>query len=272
MKQNTLTAQYMTGKKQIHIEFEHKLKEGKTIKIKNARKHNLKNITVEFPLGGFTIITGGSGAGKTTLLHHTLFAFLEDKAKFIQSHIRLKLLKQGMSRQEIISSPLMKRELYEQLEKEGIQEFYKHIGVDDIVGFDQIENVLYVDQASIGKTPRSCPATFVGVFDDIRKLYAGATEAKMLGFDAGHFSFNSAKGACPECDGYGSKHIELQFLPDTYVPCSLCKGHRYKPEILSIKRHGKSIADILEMYVFDALDVFHDMNHLAEPLKLMCDI
>lgn len=160
MQQDSLTANYMTGKNKIHIEFTHKVSD-KVIRIRNAHKHNLKNITVEFPIGGFTIITGGSGAGKTTLLHHTLFAFLEDKAKFIQSHIRLKLLKEGMSRQEIISSPIMKREMYEQLEKEGIQEFYKHIGVDDITGYEHIDNVLYVDQASIGKTPRSCPATFI---------------------------------------------------------------------------------------------------------------
>ncbi len=116
--------------------------------------------------------------------------------------------------------------------------------------------MVYVDQTSIGKTPRSCPATFIGVFDDIRKMYANVPEAKMLAFNAGYFSFNSSKGACPECQGYGYKKVELQFLPDTYVPCVLCKGNRYKPEILDIKWHGKSIAEILEMYVMDAYELF----------------
>jgi excinuclease ABC subunit A len=271
MQQDTLTAQYITGKRQIEATFDHK-PSTHAIKVRWARKYNLQNVTVDIPLGGFTVITWWSGAGKTTLLHHTLFAFLQDKQQFVQSFIRLRMLKQGMSRQEIIASPVMKRELYQQMEQEAVIAFYEHLAVDDIKGFDKVDNVLYVDQASIGKTPRSCPATFVGVFDDIRTLYAWATDAKMLGFNSGHFSFNSKKGACPECNGYGYKRIELQFLPDTYVPCSLCKGARYKPEILSIKRHGKSISEVLDMYVFDAMDLFHDMSHIARPLQLMCDI
>jgi excinuclease ABC subunit A len=110
------------------------------------------------------------------------------------------------------------------------------------------------------------------VFDDIRKMYAGVTEAKMLAFNAGHFSFNSNKGACPECNGYGDKKIELQFLPDTYVPCSLCKGRRYKPEILDIRWHGKTISEVLEMYVSDAFEFFKDMEFISDKLKLMIDI
>jgi excinuclease ABC subunit A len=135
-----------------------------------------------------------------------------------------------------------------------------------------VDNVVYVDQTSIGKTPRSCPATFIGVFDNIRKIFAGVNESKFLGFNAGHFSFNSDKGACPACEGYGYKKIELQFLPDTYVPCDLCHGNRYKSEILSINWKGHNIAQILNMYVYQALELFKDIEFIAEELQLMCDI
>lgn len=271
LKSGTLTAEYVTGKKQVTATFDHKPSKH-TISIKKASKHNLKKIDVDIRLGSFTIITGPSGAGKTTLMYHTLFKFLSDKQQFIQSYIRLQLLKQGMTRTEIIQAPVIKREEYEHLEKVAVQAFYEHIGVETILWFEEIENVLYVDQSSIWKTPRSCPSTFIGVFDDIRKLYAGATEAKMLAFNAGHFSFNSAKGACPECQWYGYKKVELQFLPDTYVPCTLCRGRRYKPEILDIKRHGKSVAEVLEMYVMDAREFFQDIPFIGEKLKLMMEI
>lgn len=135
-----------------------------------------------------------------------------------------------------------------------------------------MDNVVYVDQTSIGKTPRSCPATFIGVFDNIRKIFAGVNESKFLGFNAGHFSFNSDKGACPACEGYGYKKVELQFLPDTYVPCDLCQGNRYKSEILSINWKGHNIAQILSMYVYQALELFKDIEFIAEELQLMCDI
>jgi len=131
---------------------------------------------------------------------------------------------------------------------------------------------LYVDQTSIGKTPRSCPGTFIGTFDNIRKIFAGTDQAKFMGFQAGHFSFNSAKGACPACEGYGYKKIELQFLPDTYVPCDLCHGKRYKSEILSIYWHGHNVSDILEMYVYQAYELFKDIGFIADELKLMVDI
>jgi excinuclease ABC subunit A len=135
-----------------------------------------------------------------------------------------------------------------------------------------VKNTMYVDQSSIGKTPRSCPATFIGTFDHIRKIFAGTTEAKYIGFNTGHFSFNSSKGACPECEGYGYKKIELQFLPDTYVPCPLCHGKRYKSEVLEIKRHDRSIADILDMYIKDAAVFFKDMEFISQELDLLCDI
>lgn len=169
-------------------------------------------------------------------MYTTLFRFLEEKQKFIQSYIRLNLLKQGLTWQEIIAAPVMKKDDYHHYEKLALQEFYNDIGVDIIQGHEHIDNTVYIDQSSIGKTPRSCPATFVGIFDDMRTLFAGANEAKYLGFNLGHFSFNSSKGACPECKGYGYKKIELQFLPDTYIHCELCQGTRYKPEINTIRR------------------------------------
>jgi len=177
-----------------------------------------------------------------------------------------------MNWQEILQAPVMKREEYEHFEKVAEQEFYEHIGVESIAGHHEIDNVMYVTQSSIGKTPRSCPATFVGVFDDIRKLFAWATEAKMLAFWPWHFSFNSAKWACPECKWYGYKKVELQFLPDTYVPCTLCRGNRFKPEILDIKWHDKTIAEVLQMYVIDAYDFFQDVPFIAKKLELMLDI
>jgi len=271
VKSDTLTADYITGKKRIDVTFEHKA-DDKRIKVKKASQNNLQNIDVNFRLGGFTIITGPSGAGKTTLMFDTLFKFFEEKTKFVQGRIRLQLLKRGMSRSEIIASPVMKREEYSNLENLALQEFYNTIGVETITGHDKVENVIYVDQSSIGKTPRSCPGTFIGTFDNIRKIFAGTDQAKFMGFQAGHFSFNSSKGACPACEGYGYKKVELQFLPDTYVPCELCHGKRYKSEILSIYRHGQNVADILEMYVYQAYELFKDIGFIADELKLMVDI
>lgn len=271
IQQDSLTSQYITGKKKVHVDFEHKPSQ-QHIHIKKAHKYNLQHIDVALPLGGFSIITGGSGAGKTTLMYTTLFRFLEEKQKFIQSYIRLHLLKQGLSWQEIISAPVMKKNEYEHYEKLALQEFYAEIGVDIIQWYEHIDNTLYIDQSSIGKTPRSCPATFVGIFDDMRTLFAGTNEAKYLWFNAGHFSFNSSKGACPECKGYGYKKIELQFLPDTYIHCELCNGTRYKPEINQITWRGKSISEILNMYIKDAYEFFEDIGHIHEPLKMMMEI
>lgn len=271
IKQNSLTSQYITGKKKVSIEFDHTPSRN-IISIKKAHKHNLKHIDVDIQLWSFTIITWPSGAGKTTLMYTTLFRFLEEKQKFIQSFIRLHLLKKWFSRQEIISAPVMKKEEYSHYESVAVQEFYKDIAVDTIKWYEQIDNTLYIDQSSIGKTPRSCPATFVGVFDDIRILFAWTNDAKYLWFNAGHFSFNSKKWCCPECDGYGYKKVELQFLPDTYIPCELCKWTRYKPEINGIKWRGKSISQVLEMYIKDAYEFFEDIWHIHEPLQLMMDI
>ncbi len=271
LKSDTLTAQYITWKKKVQAEFNH-AKWKNFLKIRKASKYNLKNIDVDIRLGWFTIITWPSGAGKTTLMYTTLFRFLNDKQKFIQSFIRLQLLKKWMSRDEIISAPIIQKDLYEHYENLALQEFYKDLAVETIQWYEEVKNTIYVDQSSIWKTPRSCPSTFVWTFDKIRNLYANTTQAKYLGFFASAFSFNSWKGACPACNGYGYKKVELQFLPDTYVPCDLCRGTRYKSEVLDIKWKWKNIAEVLDMYVSDALEFFVEMDAIRDELQLMCDI
>lgn len=271
LKSKTLTADFITGKRKVNVNFEHK-PTNKRVEIRNARKFNLKNINVKLNLGSFTVITGGSGAGKTTLMYTTLYRFLNERQKFVQSYIRLQLLKKGLSWEEILAAPVMRAEEYHHFENLALQEFYEDLGVDTIKGEEWIKNTIYVDQSSIGKTPRSCPATFVNVFDKIRLLYAGTSDAKYLGFTNSHFSFNSDKGACPACSGYWYKKIELQFLPDTYVPCELCQGKRYKPEILAITWRGKTISQILDMYIEEALEFFSEIDHIKEELELMVEI
>ncbi len=271
LKSDTLTAQYILGKKKVSIDFEH-TPSNHLVKIKKASKFNLQGIDVQIRLWTFTIITWPSWAGKTTLMYTTLFKFLNDKQKFIQSFIRLELLKQWWNRQDILAAPVMNKEKYEHYENLALQEFHKDLAVETIIGHEEIKNTIYVDQTSIGKTPRSCPATFIGTFDNIRQLYAGTTDSKYLWFNASYFSFNSNKWACPACDGYGYKKVELQFLPDTYIPCELCQSKRYKTEILAIKRRGKNISEVLGMYISDALEFFSEIDHVREDLQLMVDI
>ena len=271
LKSKTLTADFITWKRKVCVDFSHR-PTNKRVEIRNARKFNLKNINVKLNLGSFTVITGGSGAGKTTLMYTTLYRFLNERQKFVQSYIRLQLLKKGLSWEEILAAPVMRAEEYHHFENLALQEFYEDLGVDTIKGEEWIKNTIYVDQSSIGKTPRSCPATFVNVFDKIRLLYAGTSDAKYLGFNNSHFSFNSDKGACPACSGYGYKKIELQFLPDTYVPCDLCHGKRYKPEILAITWRWKTISQILDMYIEEALEFFSEIDHIKEELELMVEI
>ena len=267
----TLTSDFITWKRKVSIDFSHTPSK-KRVDIRKASKFNLKNIDVKFNLWSFTVITWPSGAGKTTLMYTTLFRFLNDRQKFVQSYIRLQLLKKGLTWEEILAAPVMRAEEYAHFENLALQEFYQDIWVERVTGQEEIKNTIYVDQSSIGKTPRSCPATFVNVFDKIRLLYAGTSDAKYLGFNNSHFSFNSDKGACPACNGYGYKKIELQFLPDTYVPCELCQGKRYKPEILWITWRGKTISQVLDMYIDEALDFFSEMDHIKQELELMVEI
>ena len=270
-KARTLTSDFITWKRKVSIDFSHTPSK-KRVDIRKASKFNLKNIDVKFNLWSFTVITWPSGAGKTTLMYTTLFRFLNDRQKFVQSYIRLQLLKKGLTWEEILAAPVMRAEEYAHFENLALQEFYQDIWVERVTGQEEIKNTIYVDQSSIGKTPRSCPATFVNVFDKIRLLYAGTSDAKYLGFNNSHFSFNSDKGACPACNGYGYKKIELQFLPDTYVPCELCQGKRYKPEILWITWRGKTISQVLDMYIDEALDFFSEMDHIKQELELMVEI
>ena len=270
-KTRTLTSDFITWKRKVSIDFSHTPSK-KRVDIRKASKFNLKNIDIKFNLWSFTVITGPSGAGKTTLMYTTLFRFLNDRQKFVQSYIRLQLLKKGLTWEEILAAPVMRAEEYAHFENLALQEFYQDIWVERVTGQEEIKNTIYVDQSSIGKTPRSCPATFVNVFDKIRLLYAGTSDAKYLGFNNSHFSFNSDKGACPACNGYGYKKIELQFLPDTYVPCELCQGKRYKPEILWITWRGKTISQVLDMYIDEALDFFSEMDHIKQELELMVEI
>ena len=270
-KTRTLTSDFITWKRKVSIDFSHTPSK-KRVDIRKASKFNLKNIDVKFNLWSFTVITWPSGAGKTTLMYTTLFRFLNDRQKFVQSYIRLQLLKKGLTWEEILAAPVMRAEEYAHFENLALQEFYQDIWVERVTGQEEIKNTIYVDQSSIGKTPRSCPATFVNVFDKIRLLYAGTSDAKYLGFNNSHFSFNSDKGACPACNGYGYKKIELQFLPDTYVPCELCQGKWYKPEILWITWRGKTISQVLDMYIDEALDFFSEMDHIKQELELMVEI
>ncbi len=270
-KTRTLTSDFITWKRKVSIDFSHTPSK-KRVDIRKASKFNLKNIDVKFNLWSFTVITWPSGAGKTTLMYTTLFRFLNDRQKFVQSYIRLQLLKKGLTWEEILAAPVMRAEEYAHFENLALQEFYQDIWVERVTGQEEIKNTIYVDQSSIGKTPRSCPATFINVFDKIRLLYAGTSDAKYLGFNNSHFSFNSDKGACPACNGYGYKKIELQFLPDTYVPCELCQGKRYKPEILWITWRGKTISQVLDMYIDEALDFFSEMDHIKQELELMVEI
>ena len=283
-KSDTLTAKYIRWEKKIELEefevrktkldyiLEKQNLKWEIIKIKKAHKFNLKNIDIDIPLGSFTIITGPSWAWKTTLMYHILYKFLSEKDKWIQSYIRLELLKQWKSWEDILNFSIVKKEEWEHYQNIALQQFFKELEVESIRGWEKVKNVLYVDQTSIWKTPRSCPATFVGVFDDIRKIFAWTEDAKMYWFNASYFSFNSWKWACVECQWYGYKKVELQFLPDTYIPCPLCKWKRYKPEILEIKRRGMNISDVLDMYIQDAYEFFEDISFIAEKLQLLVEM
>mgnify|MGYP002682247003 FL=1 len=187
LKSDTLTAKYLTWKLKVKANFNHR-KWDKFISIKKASKHNLKNIDVKIRLGWFTVITWASWAWKTTLMYSTLYRFLNEKQKFIQSFIRLQLLKKWMSWEEIISAPIIQKELYDHYKNLALQEFYQDLAVDTIIGHQEIKNTIYVDQSNIWKTPRSCPATFIGTFDKIRTIFAWTTQAKYLGFSSSYFS------------------------------------------------------------------------------------
>jgi excinuclease ABC subunit A len=232
--ERSLTGEYLSGKKSISIPTKRRsYSMRKCIEVKGAAEHNLKEIDVRFPLGVFICVTGVSGSGKSTLVNHILLRSL-------------------------------KRHLYQSREKPG-----RH---KNVLGISQIDKVIEIDQSPIGKTPRSNPATYTGVFDLIRKLFAMTREAKIRGYTAGRFSFNVKGGRCESCRGQGTKKIEMHFLPDVYVTCQSCKGTRYNPETLQITYKGKNIADVLDMQIEDAVDFFANFPTIARVLKTLTDV
>ncbi|WP_461240586.1 excinuclease ABC subunit UvrA [Paucilactobacillus sp. N302-9] len=229
----SLTGQYLSGKKYISVPKERRAGNGKKITITGAAENNLKNISVDFPLGKFISVTGVSGSGKSTLVNSILKRVLAQK-------------------------------LNHNSEKPGK---YKTVR-----GVKNIEKVIDIDQAPIGRTPRSNPATYTGVFDDIRGLFAQTNEAKLRGYQKGRFSFNIKGGRCEACHGDGILKIEMNFLPDVYVPCEVCHGKRYNSETLEVEYKGKNIADVLDMTVEEALDFFAAIPKITRKLQTIVDV
>ncbi|MHC4425593.1 MAG: excinuclease ABC subunit UvrA [Planctomycetota bacterium] len=232
--ENSLTGEYLSGKKSIALPANRRRYNlRKCIEVKSAAQNNLKSIDVKFPLGVFTCVTGVSGSGKSTLV----------------SEILLKALK---------------RRLYHSREKPG-----RH---RTILGTSQVDKVIEIDQSPIGKTPRSNPATYTGVFDVIRKLFSMTRESKIRGYKPGRFSFNVKGGRCEYCKGQGTKKIEMHFLPDVYITCQSCKGKRYNPETLAVTYKGKNIADVLDMRIKEALDFFANFPTIVRILRTLADV
>ncbi|POZ93617.1 excinuclease ABC subunit UvrA [Petrotoga halophila] len=229
----SLTGKYLRGEKRIDILDKKRVEKNSSLKIIGAKHNNLKNITVEIPLGKFVVITGVSGSGKSSLIMDTLY-------------------------------PALQKELYNSRVRPG--EYEK------IEGLEYIDSVISIDQSPIGRTPRSNPATYTGVFDYIRELFAATPEAKIRGYDKGRFSFNVKGGRCEACKGHGVLKIEMQFLPDVYVTCDVCKGKRYNKETLKVTYKGKNISDILDMTVDEALDFFKNLPLIKNVLQLLQDV
>ena len=230
LKTNTITAQYLNGKMAIKVPEKRREGNGKSINIHGARGNNLKNVDVEFPLGKLIVVTGVSGSGKSTLVNETL-------------------------------QPILSQHFYRSLKKP--------MPYDSIEGIDLIDKVVNVDQSPIGRTPRSNPATYTGVFADIRTLFVGLPEAKIRGYKPARFSFNVKGGRCDECKGNGYKTIEMNFLPNVYVPCEVCHGKRYNRETLEVRYKGKSIADVLDMTINQAVEFFENVPQILNKIKAL---
>lgn len=233
MKRNTLTSNYLNGKLEITIPGKRRKGSEKSLTLEGASGHNLKNVTVTFPLGTLICVTGVSGSGKSTLINETLQPILSQK--FYRS----------------LKDPLPYR---------------------SVRGIEQLDKVVSVDQSPIGRTPRSNPATYTGVFSDIRTLFAGMPEAKIRGYKPGRFSFNVKGGRCEKCGGNGYKTIEMNFLPDVMVPCEECHGKRYNRETLEVRFKGKSIADVLNMTINEAVDFFENVPSILHKIKVLQEV
>jgi excinuclease ABC subunit A len=230
---NTLTADYLNGNKEIEIPKKRRKGNGKTLKLKGASGNNLKNISVEFPLGKMIGVTGVSGSGKSTLINETLYPILN--AHFFNG----------------VKKPMP----------------YKKIE-----GLENIDKVIDINQSPIGRTPRSNPATYTGVFSEIRNLFAKTPEAMIRGYKPGRFSFNVAGGRCETCKGAGLRVIEMNFLPDVYVECETCQGKRFNRETLEIRYKGKSIYDVLEMTINEADGFFENIPKIHRKIKTIKDV
>ena len=229
----SLTGQYLSGRRKVEVPKKRRKGNGKFLEIRGAQQNNLKNVNVKIPLGEFVCVTGVSGSGKSSLINEILYKKLAAELNRAHAH------------------PGRHKE---------------------IRGLEHLDKVIQIDQSPIGRTPRSNPATYTGLFNDIRELFASTQDAKMRGFNASRFSFNVKGGRCEACQGDGIICIEMHFLPDVYVPCDVCKGHRYNRETLEVKYKGKSIYDVLEMTVEEALDFFRDIPKLARKLQTVYDV
>ena len=229
----SITGDYLSGRKQIVVPKKRRKSNGKSIEVVGATEHNLKNITAKFPLGQFICVTGVSGSGKSTLVNEILYKTIA-------------------------------RDLNGSNEKPG--------KCKQVKGLHNIDKIVNIDQSPIGRTPRSNPATYTGVFDMIRDLFAGTNEAKMRGYDKGRFSFNVPGGRCEACSGDGVLKIEMHFLSDIYVPCEVCKGKRYNKETLEVKYKGKSISDVLDMTVEEALEFFDKIPRIKSKIQTLYDV
>lgn len=233
LRSDTLTSRYLNGAMKIAIPRSRRPGNGKSVKIFGASGNNLKSIDVEFPLGKFICVTGVSGSGKSTLVNETL-------------------------------QPILSQKIYHSLKEP--------MPYSRVEGLENVDKVVNVDQSPIGRTPRSNPVTYTGIFSEIRKLFVELPEAKMRGYKPGRFSFNVSGGRCEACSGNGYKTIEMNFLPDVYVPCEVCHGKRYNRETLEVRYKGKSIADVLDMTINMAVDFFANVPQIVDKLKVLQDV
>ncbi|WP_418552596.1 excinuclease ABC subunit UvrA [Prevotella sp.] len=233
LKQHTMTSQYLNGEMKIEVPAERRKGNGKSIILRGASGNNLKNVDVEFPLGKLIVVTGVSGSGKSTLINETL-------------------------------QPILSQHFYRSLKKP--------MPYKSIEGIEFIDKVVNVDQSPLGRTPRSNPATYTGVFSDIRSLFVNLPEAKIRGYKPGRFSFNVKGGRCEACGGNGYKTIEMRFLPDIMVPCEVCHGKRYNRETLEVRYKGKSIADVLDMTINQAVEFFENIPDILRKIKTIQDV